>query len=63
VSHDVADRRHRFLTGGAALISGQVYLDVGRLGVLTLGARGGNPLTPEILHMLNVRGVLFQSFD
>ena len=57
---DLADGIDGVVGLGGALVAGDVGLDVGALGVGALRARRGEPVTPEVLDVLDVRGVLAQ---
>ena len=60
VVDDLADGLDRVVGLGGALVAGDVDLHVGALGVGALRACRGEPVTPEVLDVLDVRGVLAQ---
>ena len=51
---DFADRVHRFVALGAALIANQVQLHVGGFAVTALHAGGGDHVAPEVRDVLNM---------
>ena len=51
---DIADRRHRFLPQGRALVAGQIQLHICGLAVGALRARRRESISPQILHVLDV---------
>ena len=51
---DFADRVHRFVALGAALIADQVQLHVGGFAVTALHAGGGDHVAPEVRDVLNM---------
>ncbi len=60
---DVADRVDRLQRQRLALIAREEDLDVCGLAVRTLRARGRQRIAPEVLHMLDVCGVLVEALD
>jgi hypothetical protein len=60
---DVADGFDRLLGECRALVAGEVELYVRRFAVLTLGARRGNRVSPEVLHVLDMSRVRPQLLD
>ena len=60
VVDDLADGLDGFVGLRGALVTGDVDLHVGALGVGALRARRGEPVAPEVLDVLDVLGVLAQ---
>ena len=60
VVDDLADGLDGFVGLRGALVTGDIDLDIGSLGIGALSARRGEPVTPEVLDVLDVLGVLAQ---
>ena len=60
---DVAQRVDRLQRQRLALVACEEHLDVRGLPVRALRARGGQRIAPEVLHVLDVLGVLVESLD
>ena len=60
---DVAHRVDRLQRQRLALVACEEDLNVGGLAVRTLRTRGRQRIAPEVLHMLDVRGVLVEPLD
>jgi hypothetical protein len=63
LSDDVAQRIDRLQRQRLALVAGEEHLNVGSLPVRALRARGGERVAPEVLHVLDVLGVLVEPLD
>ena len=61
--HDVPDGVDRLFGQGGALVAGEVELDVDGLAVGALRARRRERISPEVLHVLDVRRIGSQLFD
>ena len=60
---DIADGFDRFVGQRFTLVTGEVDLDVGGLGVVALGSRSGQRVAPQVLNVFNVFGVGVKLFD